>query len=85
MIVLQLVNEVYEKEIESGKTELAVNEPMKKKAKKFIAKYMSSRGAVFKVIHSPTTDTGFCDNDQDSQNMDSTSPDVCSNAVSDIG
>lgn len=79
---MQLVNEVYQKEINSGKSELAVNETVKKKAKAYIKKYMSSKGSVFKETHSPS-DTTFCHNDQDYQNMDNTSPDACSNAVSD--
>ena len=78
------MNEVYQKEINSGKTELAVNETVKKKAKAFIKKsmqaYMSSKG--FKVTSSPTSDAAHC-NDQDSQHTDAGSQDESSNVISD--
>lgn len=74
---------MYQKEINSGKTELAVNETVKKKAKSFIKKYMTSKGSVFKVTHSPTSDPVLSRHDQDSQNADGASLDECANAVSD--
>ena len=78
------MNEVYQKEINSGKTELSVNETVKKKAKSFIKKYMSSKGSVFKVGHSPTSDPVLGNHDQDSQNADGGSLDGCMHAISDV-
>lgn len=51
----QLTNEVYQKEINSGKTELFVSEIVKSKAKNYIKKYMATKGNLHKVPHSPSS------------------------------
>ena len=79
---LQLVNEVYQKEINSGKSELAVNETVKKKAKVFIKKYMSSKGSGLKMSHSPASDPTTCCNDQDSQGATAGPLDDCTPSIS---
>lgn len=77
------MNEVYKKEIESGKTELAVNGTVKTKAKSFIRKYMSSKGPVFRV-NSPISDPVLGSHDTDSPMPDAGSlPDDCMNVISD--
>lgn len=58
--MIQFTNEIYAKEVKSGKTDLVVNEVVKKKSKGYVKKYMATRGTVFKVSHdSPASQEGM--------------------------
>lgn len=67
--MFQFTNEIYAKEVKSGKTDLVVNETVKNKSKGYIKKYMNTRGPVFRIDHSPAshdTDNVACSmNDDD--------------------
>lgn len=59
---LQFTNEIYAKEVKSGKTDLVVNETVKNKSKGYIKKYMNTRGPVFSIDHSPTSSSHEAEN-----------------------
>lgn len=52
-VSLQFTNEIYAKEVKTGKTDLVVNDVVKKKSKGYVKKYMATRGPVFRLGNSP--------------------------------